>query len=182
MRYVFKLENKISSFEFSRLEDLLVPLFSFSYHFSKSYHGNHVLYFSSKPKWRLFLYDKNTLIGSLSIVERKIHTPFQLSIAGIGNLGIKPSYQAKGLAMSMLEHAHHFAKKQGMNISLLFCIPEKSNLYVKTGYAKLERPVFYEDNSETKMELLSYAYPLSIDKKKFDQIVNRELNIGKGSW
>ena len=92
MKYIFKEEAQINAKDFSKLEELLVPLFSFSYHFTQSYKQKGVLYFSSKPKWRLFVYDNDKLIGSLSIVDRKISKPFPLRVAGLGNLGIKESH------------------------------------------------------------------------------------------
>jgi len=181
MQYIFKLEEEIIPSEFIQLENLLVPLYSFSYHFTKSYQQKHVLYFSSKPKWRGFIYDNHELVGSLSIVERKLDNPFTLVIAGIGNLGIKESHQSKGLALLLLEHANTFTKEKGFNISLLFCTPRLSKLYIKAGYTKIKQPVVYEENGKIEEEPTAFAYPISVEQDKYVQIISDGLNVGKGS-
>ncbi|MCL5675685.1 MAG: GNAT family N-acetyltransferase [Patescibacteria group bacterium] len=139
--FVFKEEDRLTKEEKQLLTQLLVPLFSFSYHFSQSYNKNKQLYYSSKPRWQLLLYHGKELVGSLSIVKRHLPKPFPVLVGGIGNLGIKENHQKKGLSLLMLKKTNEFMKKNGMQLSLLFCVEKLKGLNIKAGNQK-ENPTF----------------------------------------
>jgi len=179
---VIKEEQEITRNEREQLKQLLLPLFSWSYHFTQSYQKNHTLYFSSKPQWRLFLYEEKTLVGSLSMVRRKVSTPFPLWIGGVGSLGIKESHQGRGLAVCMLEQTHAFLKKQGIHLSLLFCIEEKRRLYEKAGYLQIQKPVTYFSKGKREEEPLAFFFPLLLSPEQTSTIQHEGLHIGRGSW
>jgi predicted N-acetyltransferase YhbS len=181
--YIFKGEDDLSKKDREQLRDLLVPLFSFSYHFTQSYQREGRLYYSSKPKWRLLVKDGNELIGSLSIVERHITKPFDLTIGGIGNVGVAQNYQKKGLATGMLHEAHGFMKQKGINLSLLFCIERLKPVYIKAGYLQIKKPVTYIDgNGKPGKEELALFFPISLDRKTAALIQFHGLDIGRGTW
>jgi len=183
IKYIFKKEGQVNPKEFSKLKSLLVPLFSFSHHFSQSYKKHGTLYFSSRPRYRLFVYNDDELIGSLSIVDRKINKPFLLRIAGLGNLAIKKSHQGRGLAGKTLKETHKFLKEKNMDISLLFCVEKLKYVYIKAGYQQLDKPVTYldEENSISE-ESLSLLYPILASEDKVRKIMSEGIFIGKGSW
>jgi len=144
--YIFKNEDSISPDGFSELEELLVPLFSFSYHFMESYRKTGQLYYGSRPKWRLFLRDEDKLIGSLAIVERKLTKPFPLKIGGIGALGIKGSHQNQGFGGMILTKAHELMKREGFDVSMLFCLEKLKGFYLKCGYRLVNNPVVFTED------------------------------------
>lgn len=179
---LLKEENSLSLEDKRQLKELLVPLFSFSYHFSQSYHKNHTLYYSSKPTWRILLYQRKELVGSLSIVVRRINQPFSLVIGGVGNVGINKSHQGKGLALFMLKKANEFMKDQKVNINLIFCTENKKDLYIKAGYHQLEKPVTFYTKGELTEESLALFVPISLGAKQVNYIQHNGLHIGRGTW
>lgn len=179
---LIKKEDQLTPEEFKQLENLLVPLFSFSYHFTQSYQKNHTLYYSSKPQWRFLLCDDGELVGSLSIVKRAINKPFPIVIGGVGNVGIKKSHQGQGLALLMLKKAHEFMKDKKINISLLFCTKERQGLYLKSGYIKTEKPVLFFSKGQQQEEPLALFLPLKITSEQTKDIQKNGLNISQGTW
>ena len=123
------------------------------------------------------------LIGSLSIVERNIKKPLELIIGGIGNLGIKETYQKQGLATLMLNQSHMFMKQNGINFSLLFCIERLKPIYIKAGYQQIEKPVtFTNESGKIEREELALFFPLLLNEETVALIQSQGLFIGKGTW
>lgn len=181
--YIFKEEDSLLKEDKQQLEKLLVPLFSFSYHFTQSYKKEGKLYYSSKPKWRLLVKSNGELIGSLSIVKRHIKEPSGLIVGGIGNVGVKETFQKQGLVTRMLNKSHLFMKKNGINFSLLFCIERLKSVYIKAGYRQIEKSVtFSDENSRINKEELALFFPVLINKEDVTLIQFHGLNIGEGTW
>ena len=182
-KFIFKKEGSLTQNEFQELEKLLVPLFSFSYHFSQSYKQHHQLYYSSKPIWQMLVWDNNQLVGSLSIVKRVIDQPMKLIIGGIGNLGVKQEFQNKGLATKMLNKTNQFLEKNNFNFSLLFCVERLKEIYINAGYVQIDKPVtFINDKGEIENEEVALFFPISLDQKSISLIKSKGLFIGQGSW
>lgn len=183
LEFIFKEENNLSQNDKYQLEKLLVPLFSFSYHFMQSYKNKRRLYYSSKPKWRLFVKDGDKLIGSLSIVKRRITKPSDLTIGGIGNIGVQESYQKQGIATQMLGKSHAFMTRKHINFSLLFCVERLAQVYTKAGYRRIEQLVtFINENGKKEKEELALFFPISLDKATATSIQTHSVAIGKGTW
>jgi len=182
LKCVIKDEDKLTPKDNDQLEKLLIPLFSWSYHFTQSFKNSHTLYYGTKPKWRLLLYDGKELIGSISIVERKISSPFPLVIGGLGNLGIKELYQGKNLSFLIFEKVHEFMKEKCIDISLLFCIERLKGLYVKIGYIQIDKPVIFHQEGKTEEECLALFHPLLVSPEQAKQIKQKGLDIGEESW
>jgi len=176
MEIQIKKEPDITQFERLKLKNLLVPLFSWSLDIEKR------LYYSSRPTWRLLAYDEDELIGSLSIVERHISKPSHLKIAGIGNVAVRQSHQRKGYATNMLQKAHHFLVKEQFNLSLLFCAPDHMEVYKKSGYLQLHKPVTFYVKSELQTEDTALIYPINLNPDQQNNIIQNGLHIGRGTW
>ncbi len=183
LKYFFKKEGNLSKEDRQQLEELLVPLLSFSYHFTQGYKQEGKLYYSSKPNWRLLVKNRHELIGSLSIVERRLEKPFDLSVGGIGNLGVKNTYQKQGLATLMLEKSHLFMRARKLDLSLLFCVEKLKNFYLKVGYRQIKKPVvFTNENDQTEKEELAFFFPILLDERTSSSLRFSKLNLGKGTW
>lgn len=176
MEIQIKKEADLTKLERQKLRNLLTPLFSWSPEIKKQ------LYYSSKPKYRLLCFEDNELIGSLSIVERTILIPIHLKIAGIGNVAVKQSHQRKGYATDMLQKAHQHLAKEQFNLSLLFCAPDHMDVYNKSGYIQLLKPVTFYAKSKLQKEETSLFYPinLSLEQKKY--FAENCMHIGRGTW
>lgn len=176
MEIQIKKEDDVTQLERQSLRNLLVPLFSWSPEIKKR------LYYSSKPVCRLLAYDRDELIGSLSIVERYISKPFPLKIAGIGNVAVKQSHQRKGYATDMLQRAHQFLAKEQFNLSLLFCSPDIMEVYKKSGYILMYKPVTFYSKSKLQAEDTALIYPINLTTDQQNSIIQSGLHIGKGTW
>lgn len=182
LRCLVKEEDQLTQEEIKQLEELLVPLFSWSYHFSQSFINNHTLYYSSKPKWRLLLYDGKELIGTLSIVERKISSHYPLIVGGLGNLCIKESHQGKNLSACIFKKVHEFMREEGINMSLLFCVERLKGLYIRLGYQQTVKPVLFHQEGKTEEESLALFYPISVTLEQVNTVKQNGLDIGQGTW
>lgn len=177
MKILIKLETKLNKKERKLIYALQRSLFVWSKHLKK------YLYYSSRPKWRLMLWENNQLIGSVSIVERKIKLVGEhKTIGGVGNLGVKREIQGKGYARLMLKKAEGFMKKKRINFALLFCRKDRAGLYEKVGYQKMNRHVTYYSGSELSKEKTAMFLPINLDKEEISYLKDKVLHIGKGTW
>lgn len=176
MKYIFKRENQLTKKEKKELHELLDNLLIWSIHIRK------YLYWSSKPTWRVMLYENNDLVGSLSVVQRQVvHNGNRLNIAGVGNVGIKKEYQGKGYAQGMLKTVENKLMKN-FHCALLFCDEKRTKLYEKVGYLKIRKPVTYYSKSSLKKEPVSMILPMNMNPIELTSIINNGLHIGRGTW
>ncbi|MDO8497346.1 MAG: GNAT family N-acetyltransferase [bacterium] len=176
-KYVIKEEKSLTRIERKSLYNLLPKLLIWSIHVKK------YLYYSSRPKWRLMLFEDGELVGSLSIVKRKVNINHsQFYIGGIGNVGIKKEYQGKGLAQKMLTYAEQFMKRNDINFGLLFYDDKRIKLYSKVGYQKLHKEVTYFSKSKLKREPIAMLLPIKLNREDISSIRQSVLHIGRGTW
>ncbi len=177
MKVLIKPEAELNKKERRLIYALQRSLFVWSEHLKKN------LYYSSRPKWRLMLWENNQLIGSVSIVERKIKLAGKYkTVGGVGNLGIKKELQGKGYARLMLKKAEGLMKKEKIDFSLLFCGKDRCGLYEKVGYEKMNKYATYFSGSKLNRESIVMFLPINLTKQEASYLKNRVLHIGRGTW
>jgi len=177
MKVLIKLEAELNKNERKSIYALQRSLFTWSEHLKK------YLYYSSCPKWRLMLWKGKQLIGSVSIVERKVKVGGKYKTAGgVGNLGIKKTQQGKGYARVLLKKARDLMEKEKIDFALLFCGEDRCGLYEKAGYKKMKKYVTYYSGSDLKKEPVAMFLPLNLTKKKINYLKRKVLHIGRGTW
>lgn len=161
MKLLIKLEARLSKEERKAIYRLQRSLFTWSSHLKK------YLYYSSRPKWRLMLWEDNRLVGSVSVVKRRVSFAGQsLIIGGVGNLGVKREFQNKGYARFLLKRAKELIKKEEINLGLLFCGEDRTRLYKKVGYERMEKYATYYSGSKLKKERVAMFLPIHLTRKQ----------------
>lgn len=177
MKLLIKLETKLNKKERSAIYNLQRSLFTWSEHLEK------YLYYSSRPKWRLMLWKDNQMIGSVSILKRRVRLAEKHKIiGGVGNLGIKREFQGKGYAQFMLKKTKSFMKKKEIDFALLFCGEDRTGLYKKVGYQKMGRYVTYYSGSKLKKERVAMFLPIHLNKELSGYLKKNVLHVGRGTW
>ncbi len=102
-----------------------------------------------KPAWRIVAMNLNDdLVGHIAIVARTIAVgkgQKHVEAAGVQSLFVMPSYRGKGIADWLLITAMNEALERSLNAGVLFCKPELEKVYKKTGWSKIDSPVFMSE-------------------------------------
>jgi len=177
MQILIKLETKLNKKERGSIYALQRSLFVWSKHLKK------YLYYSSRPKWRLMLWENNQLIGSVSIIKRKIKLGGRYkTIGGVGNLGVKKEFQGKECARLMLKKTEGFMKKEKIDFALLFCGKDRRGLYEKVGYEKMNKYATYYSGPKLNKEPIAMFLSINLTKEEISYLKDRVLHIGRETW
>jgi predicted acetyltransferase len=177
MKLIIKLETKLNKKERGLIYSLQRSLFTWSEHLKK------YLYYSSRPKWRFMLWKDKQMIGSVSILKRRVKLAGKRKIiGGMGNLGIKREFQGKGYAQFMLKRTRSFMEKKGIDFALLFCGKDRMKLYKKVGYQKMGKYVTYYSGSKLKKEMVAMFLPIHLSRDLSDYLKKNILHVGRGTW
>ncbi len=96
---------------------------------------------------RLLLWDGHAMAGQLLAVRRDVRiNGDSLHVLYVGELGLFPEYQGKGLGKLLLTSLSKYVPKD-IDVTLLCCVPEKQGFYEKCGWSLLRLPVWLGDTA-----------------------------------
>jgi N-acetylglutamate synthase-like GNAT family acetyltransferase len=132
------------------------------------------IYFKQLPHYRLLLKDKTKIIGQLGLDYRMMTLNQQpISVLGIIDLAILPTYQGQGLGTKLLKELDSIVKKHSENIDFLFLVADKHHFYENCGFKLIKQHVKWL----TIEEHINYG----LQEKEFDNCLMIK-QIGQKKW
>jgi GNAT superfamily N-acetyltransferase len=96
-------------------------------------------YFKLRPHFRFLAWNDDALVGHLGVDHRVIRVGAEaLSIFGVIDLCVTPSYQHRSLAMQLLQQLESLARDTQRGAIVLFA--DDHRLYTANGYQRIEAP------------------------------------------
>ncbi|MEV4561035.1 GNAT family N-acetyltransferase [Kitasatospora sp. NPDC049285] len=68
----------------------------------------------------------------------------RFDVAGIGGVIVSPDVRGQGLARTAVDAALAGARAAGLDLALLFCLPDRASLYRRLGWTPITEPVTVE--------------------------------------
>lgn len=97
---------------------------------------------------RLLLWSDGTLAGQLITVRRDARVNSEsLNIAYVGEIGVLPEFQGKGMGKKLLTHLEKYFPNDA-DVALLCCVKEKQGFYEKCGWQLLDMKLFLGPDDE----------------------------------
>ncbi|WP_033218844.1 GNAT family N-acetyltransferase [Kitasatospora phosalacinea] len=99
-----------------------------------------------RPKDRHFgvLLDGRVVAHSGSVVAPVEVGGRRFEVAGIGGVLVSPRRRGHGLARAVVTAALDAARADGLELAMLFCLPDRAPLYARLGWTALPGPVTAE--------------------------------------
>lgn len=121
----------------------------------------------SKPFYRVVAFDGEIICGHTAIVERQIKiNSTHLRIAGVQSVFVLLKCRGRGLSDRIMIDAMNEAAHYNMDAGLLFCAPTLQNVYSRTGWLKVDSPVFMKDENGKKVHInekgIAMFHPLTV--------------------
>ena len=105
-----------------------------------------------EPKARHFhVYESGELVANAGVVARTVDVGgCAVNVVGIGGVVCRPEARGRGHATAAVAAAlAHGAAVMGAEFGLLFCLPRLLPFYARTGWQRLQEPVWIEQEGTT---------------------------------
>lgn len=142
--------------------------------------------FFSRPRAWLIAFDKDQIIGTTALHQRRIRFDSQdIILGGVGRVCTRKDKRRQGTAASMLEEAVETLKKWGCDIAFLCAnLKESGALYSKARFVPLSRPYTYTGRSGKPYEETNGMIAPINSPGLFEEILSSRhiLHLGHGNW
>ena len=142
--------------------------------------------FYSQPKAWLLAFEKDQIIGTTGLHQRKIQfNNKDIVLGGIGNVCVRKDQRRQGTAAQMLKEAVKTLKGWGCDVAYLCAdIKESGDLYTKVGFVPLNRPYTFHGQSGKLYEDINGMIAPIKSPSVFEEILRSEekLHLGPGNW
>ena len=142
--------------------------------------------FYSQPKAWLLIFEKDQIIGTTALHQRKIQfNNKDIVLGGIGRVCVRKDQRRQGTATQMLKEAVKTLKEWGCDVVYLCAnIKESGALYSKEGFVPLNRPYTYYGQSGKLYEGINGMIAPINSLDVFEEILRSEekLHLGHGNW
>ena len=142
--------------------------------------------FYSKPKAWLLVIEKDQIIGTTALHQRKIQFHNKnVNLGGVGEVCVRKDQRRKGTAAQMLKKAVKTLMEWECDIAYLCAnIKESGALYSKAGFVPLDRTYTYHGRSGKLYEDINGMIAPIKSPGIFEEILRSEekLHLGPGNW
>jgi len=142
--------------------------------------------FYSQPKAWLLVFERDQIIGTTALHQRKIQfNNKDIVLGGIGNVCVQKDQRRQGTAAQMLKEAVKTLKEWGCDVAYLCAnIKESGVLYSQAGFVPLDRPYTYHGQSGKLYEDINGMIAPINSPGIFEEILRSEekLHLGPGNW
>jgi len=93
------------------------------------------------------------IVSNVGLIKREILAGSRrLVVGGIGGVATLPLFRRRGYAIQLLEQANDYLKKNHEFLfGMLFCAPEKTHYYARSGYVEVHNPLYIHLKGERKL-------------------------------
>jgi len=142
--------------------------------------------FFSLPRAWLVVFEKEQIIGRVSLHRRKVKFEKQdVILGGLGKVCTRRDKRRQGIAIAMLEEALRILKEWGCDLVYLCAnVKESGLLYARAGFIPLNKPYTYYGRSGKFYEESNGMIAALNSPRVFEAVLKskEKLHLGRGNW
>lgn len=142
--------------------------------------------FYSQPKAWLLVFEKDHIIGTTALHQRKIQFDNKdIVLGGIGRVCTRKDRRRQGIANQMLKEAVKTLRKWDCDIAFLCAnVKESGDLYTHGGFVPLNKPYTYYGRSGKLYEKSNGMLAPVNSYEIFEEVLHsaQKLHLGSGNW
>jgi predicted GNAT family N-acyltransferase len=142
--------------------------------------------FHSKPNAWILVFEKDQIIGTTALHQRKIQFNKQdIILGGIGRVCTRKDRRRQGIAALMLKDAIKTLKSWGCDVAYLCANTKESGvLYERAGFIPLSKSYTYNGRSGKVYEESNGMIASLTSQSIFKEIIasKQKLHLGPGNW
>ncbi len=142
--------------------------------------------FYSQPKAWLLVFEKDQIIGTTALHQRKVKfNNKDIVLGGIGRVCVRKDQRRQGIANQMLQEAVETLRKWDCDMAFLCAnVKESGDLYTQVGFIPLNKPYTYSGRSGKLYEESNGLIAAINSFEIFEEVLHsaRKLHLGSGNW
>lgn len=182
IRFYSKLSSDLSQ----RLKEFELDNFYSEEERKSEYLAEEADRFFSLPKAWIVVFEKEQIIGRISLHKRKVNFNKQdVILGGVGKVCTRRDKRRQGIAALMLEKTLEILKEWGCDIVYLCAnVKESGLLYARAGFVPLNKPyTFYGRTGKLYEANNGMIAPLNSPEVLETVLKSKEkLHLGRGNW